>query len=122
MNSAIILVDDETSVLAILKRILAQLAPDYDLIAVVNGAAALALLAQRPVALVITNMGMPDMDGVTLAVAIKAQAPQCPVILITGNLTPEIQQRGQAAGVDFFLPKPFSFEQLETIVRAALGR
>jgi two-component system, sensor histidine kinase SagS len=120
MNPAIILVDDETMVLTFLKRILAQLAPDYDVVAVVNGAAALALLAQRSVALVITNMGMPDMDGVALTAAIKALAPLCPVILITGDLTPEIQQRAQAAGVDFFLAKPFQREQLATVVRAAL--
>jgi CheY-like chemotaxis protein len=63
---------------------------------------------------------MPDMDGVALTVAIKAVAPQCPVILMTGNLTSEIQQRAQAAGVDFFLPKPFQREQLATVVRAAL--
>jgi CheY-like chemotaxis protein len=122
MKPAILLVDDEAFVLAILKRILAELAPGYELLSVADGAAALALIAQRPVALVVTDLRMPDMDGVALTVAIKAVAPLCPVVLMTGYPSPEIRQRAQVAGVDFFLPKPFPFEQLVSIVRAALGR
>jgi DNA-binding NtrC family response regulator len=122
MKPAIILVDDEAFVLAILKRILTELAPGYELLSIADGATALALLAQRPVALVVTDQRMPDMDGVALTVAIKPVAPQCPVILLTGYPTPEIYQRAQAAGVDYFLAKPFPFEQLVSIVRAALGR
>jgi two-component system, response regulator, stage 0 sporulation protein F len=122
MNPAIVLVDDDTVIRTLIGRIMQAAVSDYDVVAAVDGAAALALIAQRPVALVITDQHMPDMDGVALTVAIKAVAPHCPVILMTGNLAPEIQQRGQAAGVDFFLPKPFPFEQLETIVRAAIGR
>jgi CheY-like chemotaxis protein len=122
MKPAIILVDDEAFVLAILKRILSELAPGYELLSITDGATALALFAQRPVALIITDMRMPDMDGVALTVAIKAVAPLCPVILMTGNLTPQIRQRAQAAGVDFFLAKPFPVEHLVSLVRAALGR
>jgi two-component system, response regulator, stage 0 sporulation protein F len=118
IKPAIILVDEESFVLTLLERILAGLASDYDLLSVVNGAAALALIAQRPVALVITDQHMPDMDGAALTAAIKAAAPLCPVILMSGNL--DLQQRAEAAGVDFFLPKPFGFDQLETIVRAAI--
>jgi two-component system, response regulator, stage 0 sporulation protein F len=122
MKPAIILVDDEASVLLVLKRFLARLAPDYELLSVENGAAALALLAQRPVALVMTDMRMPDMDGIALMTAIKAVAPLCPVICMTGNLTPEIHQRALEAGVDHFLTKPFQREQLATVVRTALAQ
>ncbi len=120
MKPAIILVDDESFVLTLLERILAELASDYELLSVVNGAAALALLAQRPVALVITDQYMPDTDGAALTAAIKAVAPLCPVILMSGNL--DLQQRAEAAGVECFLPKPFGSDQLATIVRAALRR
>jgi CheY-like chemotaxis protein len=120
MTPAILLVDDDPVIRTLIGRIMHAAVSDYELLSIADGAAALALMAQRPVALIITDQHMPDMDGVALTVAIKAVAPLCPVILMTGNLTPEIQRRGQAAGVDFFLPKPFPFEQLETIVRAAL--
>jgi two-component system, response regulator, stage 0 sporulation protein F len=121
MKPAIVLVDDEIAVLAFLEHIMAELAPNYQLLSVVNGAAALALIAQRPVALVITDLRMPDMDGVALTAAIRAVTPLCPIILMTGYPSPEIQQRALAAGADFFLPKPFRIDQLAALVRAALG-
>jgi DNA-binding NtrC family response regulator len=65
---------------------------------------------------------MPDMDGVALTVAIKTVAPLCAVILMTGYATSEIEERAKAAGVDYFLAKPFPFDQLVSTVRAALRR
>ena len=122
MNAGILLVDDDTIVLTLIQHMMHEVAPNYELLSVMNGAAALVLIAQRPVALVITDQHMPDMDGIALTVAIKAVAPQCPVILITGSPTPEIHQRGLAAGVDYFLPKPFRVEQFAGMVRAALAQ
>jgi CheY-like chemotaxis protein len=121
MNPAILLVDDDSIVLTLIHHFMHEVAPDYELLSVENGAAALALLAQRPFALVITDQHMPTMDGVVLTKAIKAAAPHCPVILITGSGTPEIYQRGQAAGVDYFLVKPFRLDQFTAMVRAALA-
>jgi CheY-like chemotaxis protein len=122
MNAAILLVDDDTIVLTLIHHMMHEVAPDYELLSVVNGAAALALIAERPVALVITDQHMPNMDGIAMTVAIKAVALHCPVILITGSPTREIHQRGQAAGVDYFLPKPFRVEQFAAVVLTALGR
>jgi CheY-like chemotaxis protein len=122
MNPAIILVDDDPIMLTLIGRIMHEAVFDYELIAVADGAAALALLAQRPIALVITDQHMPDMDGVALTVAIKAVAPQCPVVLMTGSATREVRKRAEAARVDFLLLKPFGFEQLATIVRAMLAQ
>jgi DNA-binding NtrC family response regulator len=122
MKPTIVLVEDQKSVLALLERIIAKLAPDYDLVGVPDGPTALALFAQRPVALVMTDQSILTLDGLALTAAIKAVAPLCPVILMTGYPTSEIRQRAQAAGVDFFLLKPLGFEHLASIVRAALGR
>jgi CheY-like chemotaxis protein len=121
MNPAILLVDDDPVMLTLMRRILPEVAPDYELVAVLDGTTALTLIALQPIALVITDQYMPDMDGIALITAIKALAPQCPVILMTGSDAAEIQQRAQAAGVDFFLAKPFGFEQLVALVRAALA-
>jgi CheY-like chemotaxis protein len=122
MHRAIILVDDDSSVLTLMHRMVQAAAPDYQLLSVVDGAGALALMTQRPVALVITDQHMPGMDGIALTLAIKAAAPQCLVILITGYPSPELQQRADAAGVDYFLPKPFRIDQLAAMVRAALAQ
>ena len=77
LHPTIILVDDEPAMLAILHRVMHDLASDYDVLPVPDGATALVQLAQRSVALVITDYQMPDMDGVALTTAIKASAPRC---------------------------------------------
>jgi CheY-like chemotaxis protein len=69
MNPAILLVDDDSIVLTLIHHFMHEVAPDYELLSVENGAAALALIAQRPVALVITDMRMPGMDGIALTVS-----------------------------------------------------
>jgi two-component system, response regulator, stage 0 sporulation protein F len=121
METLILLVDDDAMVLRLIQHMLQDVAPDYKLITVSNGAAALAVLAQRPIALVITDQHMPGMDGLALAQAIKATTPHCPVILLTGSVTPELQLRGKAAGVEYFLPKPFRLQQLASLVKVALA-
>jgi len=120
MEPMILLVDDEPIVLALIRRIMHDLAGQYDLIAVRDGATALAQLAQRPAVLVITDYHMPDMDGVMLTEAIKAVAPQCPVLLMSAY--PEARQRAEVVGADFFLAKPFQLTQLATIVQTALAQ
>jgi CheY-like chemotaxis protein len=62
------------------------------------------------------------MDGLALARAIKATTPHCPVMLLTGSVTSELQQRGKAAGVNYFLPKPFRRQQLASLLKLALAQ
>jgi CheY-like chemotaxis protein len=121
MEPMILLVDDEPAVLAVLRRVMHDLAGSYDLVAVPDGATALARLAERPAVLVITDQRMPDMDGVALIEAIRVLTPQCPVILMTGYPSSDIEQRAGAAGADFFLSKPFRVVELATMVRAVLA-
>jgi putative two-component system response regulator len=121
MPPAIILVDDEPDVRIILRRLLASVADGYELVTVGTGAAALAALEARPVPLLITDYHMPGMNGLDLAQAVKAAAPTTMVVLTSAYVTPELEKRGQAAGADYFLPKPFPFDQLEAIVRQALS-
>jgi two-component system chemotaxis response regulator CheY len=97
-----------------------MLAEGYDVLPVADGATALAQIVRRPIVLVITDQRMPGTDGVTLTGAIKAARPRCPIVLLSGNLTPELEQRARAAGAAFALPKPFSFAQIATMVQAVL--
>jgi two-component system response regulator (stage 0 sporulation protein F) len=117
---AIVLVDDEPIMLTVLSYALDYLAPDYEVIALRDGAAALALIAQRSVALVITDYHMPGMDGMGLIGAMQVAMPACPVGLLTASLTPALAQRAQAAGAAFALSKPFELAQLMTLVQKAL--
>jgi two-component system, response regulator, stage 0 sporulation protein F len=117
---AIVLVDDEPDVRIILHRVLMAVADGYDLIAVGTGAAALKALEQRFAPLLITDYNMPGMNGLELAQAVKAASPTTTVVLITAYGTRDLASRSRAAGVDYYLPKPFPFDDLEAIVRSAL--
>ena len=118
---AIVLVDDEPDIRIILSRVLRHVADGYELIALGSGAAALEVLAARPVPLLITDYNMPGMNGLDLAHAVKAAAPTTTVVLLSAYVTPDMVRRAEEAGVDHSLPKPFSFDELEMIVRNALS-
>jgi CheY-like chemotaxis protein len=69
----------------------------------------------------ITDYNMLGMSGLELAQAVKAAAPSTTVVLVTAYVTRDLEQRSRAAGADYFLPKPFAFDQLEAIVRQVLA-
>jgi two-component system response regulator (stage 0 sporulation protein F) len=117
---AIVLVDDEPDIRIILQRLLKSVAEGYALIAVSSGAAVLAVLAERSVPLLITDYNMPGMNGLDLVQKVKAAAPTTVLVMATAYATPELEKRARMAGVDYFIRKPFVFEQLEAIVQDAL--
>ena len=118
---AIVLVDDELDVRFVLSCVLEFVADGFGIVAVSSGAEALDVLAARPVPLLITDYNMPIMNGLELTQAVKAAAPTTTVVLITAYATPELERRAKAVGADYFVPKPCPFDELETIVREALG-
>jgi two-component system, response regulator, stage 0 sporulation protein F len=118
---AIVLADDQPTVLLILCRILAAVAPGYELVAVGTGEDALTAVAARPVPLLSTDYNMPGMNGVELTRRVKATSPTTTVVVITAYASPELEHLSKAAGADYFVSKPFSFDQVAAIVRKTLG-
>jgi CheY-like chemotaxis protein len=82
-----------------------------------SGAAGLASLAGATVDCVLTDLGMPEMNGWEVARAIKARAPQIPVLLLTGWAD---QAEGHTPGlVERILHKPIRFEELRRSAKSA---
>jgi two-component system, chemotaxis family, chemotaxis protein CheY len=121
LSPAIVLVDDDPSVRLILRLALSSIADGYELVTVEDGAAALDVLRTRPIAMLITDYNMPAMNGLELIQAVKVGWPSTMVVMITAYVTPQLARQAIAAGADYYLPKPFPFDQLEAIVKAALG-
>jgi CheY-like chemotaxis protein len=117
---AILVVDDHPGILAILHRLLREFASTYEIVPFSDGEAALAHARQRVIPLVFTDYHMPVMTGLELATALKTATPDMCVTMITAYDTPELRRRARACGVDYFLPKPFPFDDLEQIVRKVL--
>ena len=83
-----------------------------------DGAVALSLLQSRPVDLVITDVHMPNMNGLELTRQLRALPSfgRTPIILLTTESDPGKKAEGRAAGATGWIVKPFSQEQLLAIV------
>jgi CheY-like chemotaxis protein len=75
----------------------------------------------RTVALLITDVYMPDINGVQLAAKVRVRAPKTPVVLITAYPFPLLDRLVRVRGIRSYLPKPFALPDLERLVVAALG-
>ena len=85
-----------------------------------NGREALALFEKDKFDLVITDFAMPAMKGDELAAAIKARAPNQPVVMITAYAEMLQASSNPLTGVDFIISKPFLLENLrEAIAKVA---
>jgi two-component system, response regulator FlrC len=117
----ILIVEDEPDILYILRGLIRELTAGYEIVAVSNGNAALEQLAQRSVALVVTDYHMPEMTGLQLAEQVRAGWPDVPVIMVTAYSTARIEKQAAAAGVREFLAKPFALEHLKAALARVLG-
>ena len=95
----------------------------YDVIEAADGREALGLAQGRSVQLVITDVNMPQMDGITLTRELRGLATYkfTPILLLTTESAPEKKQEGKAAGATGWMVKPFNPEQLLATVRKVLG-
>ena len=95
----------------------------YALVQAENGLEALEKLAQGPVDLIITNMNMPRMDGVTLTRSLKQDKAlrSIPVVMLTTEAGEQERQSGLAAGVSAYLIKPVAQARLAQEVRRVLA-
>jgi CheY-like chemotaxis protein/HPt (histidine-containing phosphotransfer) domain-containing protein len=86
-----------------------------------NGREALRKFGQRPFALILMDCHMPEMDGFAAARAIRAherdgEGRRVPIIALTANVEKGVQQQCAAAGMDDYLSKPFTEEQLRSVL------
>jgi two-component system chemotaxis sensor kinase CheA len=118
-KTVILLAEDSALVRAMEKHILEE--AGYEVVATVDGMDALNALGRRPFAAVVSDINMPNMDGLTLAARIR-QEPRyrdLPIILVTSLDSDEDKRRGLEAGANAYIPKP-AFDQrvlLETLQR-----
>jgi CheY-like chemotaxis protein len=117
----IALIEDAPEVLSVLKRRFAKLAPQHQLITAQTGDEALALVAGHSVTLAIVDYRLPGgMDGLSIVGALKALSPHVRTVLITASPTDALEAAALAAGVDTFLVKPFTLDELDQVVGALL--
>jgi CheY-like chemotaxis protein len=114
----VLVVEDEDPLREALVATLEQLG--YRVLAAANGREALEVLKQHEVALVLSDVVMPEMGGIALFYAIKRLGLTMPMILLTGHPLQKELEDLQADGLNACLLKPPSLEQLARVVAQAL--
>jgi two-component system, OmpR family, copper resistance phosphate regulon response regulator CusR len=116
----ILLVEDETKVASFIKRGLE--AASYSVDVEHDGAAGLKRLLERDYDLIILDVMLPRLDGLSLMKEIRQRQINIPVLLLTARVTVADKVAGLDLGADDYLTKPFVFEELLARVRALLRR
>jgi len=114
----VLIVDDEPNLRKILS---AQLTRDgYDVLTAEDGEQGLALLAEHHIDLIITDLKMPKVDGMTLLKRALVDEPELPVVLITAHGSIDTAVEALKSGAFDFVTKPFDKDEVRQIVSKAL--
>jgi CheY-like chemotaxis protein len=116
-HTAVLVVDDEVPYTGVLQEILNS----YGLNAVISHRAdhALAILDSLQPRLILLDMMMPEMDGLTMLRHIRARSNfrMTPVIMVSAKVMPDEKKSAFKAGATAFLAKPFSARELRAAIR-----
>jgi two-component system chemotaxis response regulator CheY len=120
MGKKIITVDDAATIRRMVSFTLRG--AGHEVLEAADGAIALNVLQAHPVDLVITDVNMPNMNGIELTRQLRAlpSFSRTPVLLLTTESDPAKKAEGRAAGATGWIVKPFSQEQLLAVVAKLL--
>ncbi len=114
----VLVVEDDPTLRKMLVETLTSL--DYLPTGVEDGEKALDLLASKKFDLLITDIKMPKMDGISLVKNLKSKKSKIPVIMVTGYPKDYPPQKALAEGADGYLAKPFRVEKIDELMRDLL--
>jgi two-component system chemotaxis response regulator CheY len=121
MSKTIMTVDDSASVRMMVAFTLKE--SGYNVIEAVNGIDALEKLESSDISLIIADINMPEMDGISMVKKIRGHKEHrfIPIIMLTTESHESIRERGREAGATGWIVKPFKPEQLLGVTRKVLG-
>jgi two-component system response regulator AtoC len=113
----ILIADDELNMLLVLEAMLKK--EGYEVITATDGFEALTSLHEKDIAVVVTDLKMPKLDGLGLLARVVKEYPSIPVIMITAHGTVETAVTALKKGAFDYITKPFEQEDLKTIIHKA---
>lgn len=123
MSKKILIAEDSPTMRSLIVSTIAALG-DFEIVEAANGFEALRILPREKVDLVITDINMPDINGLELVSFIKNNAnyKTTPLLIISTEGSARDREKGLSLGADAYLTKPFSPQELQRLIVRFLGQ
>ncbi len=117
----VLVIDDNKEIVSMITDYTSD---SYKIMKAYNASEALSILQEKNISLIITDIMMPEKDGIQLIKEIKSNKfiKHIPLIVISAKVTDKQQEEGILAGADVYLPKPFSLSLLKSYVDKLLNK
>jgi CheY-like chemotaxis protein len=122
MIRKVLFVDDDQIMLLALKKRLEKYSDTFSIILAEDGFDAVRKLKENSVSLVVLDLKMPRMDGVSLLSHISSKYPDIPVIIISGYRTEEMHRLAREKEVVAYISKPFQIDDLAKVILTTLRK
>ena len=119
--SNILIIDDNVSLLRSLAAVVGTQLQDCHILTAANGKEGIAMIDSHPMALILTDLNMPVVDGYGVIAHRNTSCPQVPLFVMSGDLIPEVRERLCELRVSGCVEKPFSFEQIMELIEYELN-
>jgi two-component system chemotaxis response regulator CheY len=121
MAKKILVVDDSAVIRQVEETVLAK--AGYEVASANGGREAIAKMEAATFNLILTDLNMPDLDGVALIKQVRASTKHrlTPVVMITTESKDSKKQEGRSAGATAWMVKPFTPDQLLSVVKRIIG-
>jgi DNA-binding NtrC family response regulator len=116
----VLVVDDDPDVLSMLERLLKKL--EYNPLVAQNGEEAMHIIDTNKIDVVVSDLVMPEMDGMELLKRVKTRKGDIPFLMITGHPTIETAVEAIKKGAYDYLTKPFQVEEVQIKIDRALEK
>jgi len=120
-TKSILLVEDSATTRALIRAVIDEMG-DFNTVEASSGFEALKLLPTQECDLVITDINMPDINGLELINFLKnnQRYNHIPLIIVTTERSEEDRKRGMALGATAYITKPFKADELQEVIKRAL--
>jgi two-component system chemotaxis response regulator CheY len=118
----ILIVEDSSTTRSLIRAVIEELG-DFETVEASSGFEALKMLPQQAYDLIITDINMPDINGLELINFVRSNArySQVPIIIVSTERSEEDKKRGMALGATAYVTKPFQSLELQEAIQKIFG-
>ncbi len=118
----VLIVDDEETLTWSMSKSLSKDKDKYEVLVANNGKEALNHLKKNDIDLVISDIRMPDINGLDLLVRVKKDYPKIKFIIMTAYGSPEVQREANRRGSIYYIEKPFEITEIRKMIIELIGK